>query len=49
MLMREVAPIGEKMRKRYRAILSNDARNGESSLQKLYRNAFKNDERNFRS
>jgi 5-methylthioadenosine/S-adenosylhomocysteine deaminase len=49
MLMRKVAPISKKMRKRYSAILRSEARNGESSLQKLYRNAFKDDERNFRS
>jgi hypothetical protein len=47
--MRKVAPISKKMRKRYSAILRSEARNGESSLQKLYRNAFKDDERNFRS
>ena len=48
MLMRKVAPISKKMRKRYSAILRSEARKGESSLQKLYRNAFKDDERNFR-
>jgi cytosine/adenosine deaminase-related metal-dependent hydrolase len=49
MLMRRVKPISKKMRKRYSAILRSEARNGESSLQKLYRNAFEGDERNFRS
>ena len=47
--MRRVKPISKKMRKRYSAILRSEARNGKSSLQKLYRNAFEGDERNFRS
>src|SRR6266478_4259317 len=49
MLMRKVEPISEKMRKRYGAILRSEAGNGKLALQRLYRNAFKDDERNFRA
>jgi 5-methylthioadenosine/S-adenosylhomocysteine deaminase len=49
MLMRRVEPISKKMRKIYGAILKSEARSGEVAVQKLYRQAFKDEKRNLLS
>ena len=47
-LMRRVEPISKKMRKLYSTILKSETPSAESAVKRLYRDAFKDQRRNFR-
>jgi hypothetical protein len=45
--MRQVEPISKKIRKLYGGIVKNERQSIESTVKRLYRNAFKDDGRKF--